>query len=76
MMSQDDSYVLQNLIGTTLCELSKSIIQSNQVTASLFVVFVPSFAHLRQSSIGFPATTPGVSMRSTNQTRFNWNLGT
>jgi hypothetical protein len=75
-MSQDNSYVLQNLIGTTLCESSKSIVQSNQVTASLFVVFVLSFVHLTQISIGFPATTRGVFMRTTNQTWFNWNPGT
>jgi len=72
--SQDSSYVLQNLIGITLCK--SSFIQLNQVTPSLFTVFVLSYAHLTKSLTGFPATTRGVSMRSTNQTWLSWNPGT
>jgi len=67
MTLQDNSYVLPNLIGTTLCEFKLSTIQPNQVNSSLFTVFELSYARLTKSSTGFPATTRGVSMRSTNQ---------
>jgi hypothetical protein len=75
MMSQDDSYVLQNLIGTTLCE-SLLVHALNQVILPSFTVFMLSYVQPTKILTGFPATTRGVSMQNTSQTRISWNLGT
>ena len=66
MMSQDDSYVLQNLIGTTLCE-SLIVHALNQVILPSFTVFVLSYVQPTKILTGFPATTQDVSMKNMSQ---------